>query len=166
MQPRGRCRLQQCSRRARRAAICLTRTYPHHRHNRSEQPAGPRGDAGRCATAIQSSRPRRDHSRSDRRDFGGCCGGVARVVKALGHELGFLPLRELVQSRAVLCLLRHPATMGDPADRAGRGGVRGAGRRLRRAPAVRHSRPQQQDGTKMVARGADAALRRRSSPWR
>ena len=83
---------------------------------------------------------------------------------AFGDELGLLPLRELVQSRAGLCVLRHPRSNGRcccscrtwPRCLAQAARICGA-------PAVRAARSQQQDRTPLAPGRTRAAAGRLGS---
>ena len=77
-----------------------------------QRPSGaadhPEGSAGAGQPIRALHRP---HG-SDRRDPGRGRGGLARLDASRGHELGLLPLRDLVQSRASLRLLCAPCSNG------------------------------------------------------
>ena len=79
-------------------------------------------------------------------------GGVAGLDQAVGDELGLLPLRELVQPRAGLRVLRHPGAMAAALLVQDVGAVLGASGGLCGLPPVRAARSQQRRPKRAGAR--------------
>ena len=153
--------MQKQHRRARRRRISVAGANGHARSRRDGRRA--RAASGRSggATAIELSRPDRELPVPDRRHPRRARRGLAGVDAAIGDELGILPLRELVQSGPGPRLLRLPRASACALPRASRGDGAGRGDRLRRVPALRAARAEQQDGSAMAS-ASNAPCR----PWR